>query len=110
MHKYMHAQCMHAYIHTFVCIHFFLFVVVYTLLRTFFKSHAVFFCLFTRFIFHYTQAILWVLELDTLCSYFTGRRLYFVIKTNLYETTKETVIFMSRRMYGRHKCERLLPI
>ncbi len=31
----------------------------------------------------YTQAILWVLELDTLCSYFTGRRPCFVIKTNL---------------------------
>jgi hypothetical protein len=31
----------------------------------------------------YTQATLWALELDTLCSYFTGRRPYFVIENNL---------------------------
>ncbi len=51
--------------------------------HTFFESHFMFFCLLSRFIYTFTLAILWVLELDTLCSYFTGRRPYFVIKSNV---------------------------
>jgi hypothetical protein len=52
IHKYMHA-CMHAYMHTFVCIH------SYALSSNLTSCFSVYLPV------SYTQAILWVLELDT---------------------------------------------
>ncbi len=59
--------------HTFVCIHSYALSLNHTS------------CFPVYLHVSYTQAILWVLELDTLCSYFTGRRPYFVIITNLLD-------------------------
>ncbi len=63
------------------CIYTYILLSVYTLTHFLWITRRVF--LFIHpFHISYTQAILWVLELDTLCSYFTGRRPCFVIKTN----------------------------
>ncbi len=74
IHTYMHKcmlACMNAYILTFVCIHSYALSLNHTP------------CFSVYLPVPYTQAILWVLELDTFCWYFTGRRPYFVTKTNL---------------------------
>ncbi len=70
IYTYIYIHNIHTYIHTNICRHIYLHT----------NTCNMYACipLYTTI-----QAILWVLELDTLCSYFTGRRPYFVIKSNL---------------------------
>ncbi len=59
--------------------------------------------MYTYILLHaYIHTILWVLELDTLCSYFAGRRHYFVIKSHLPTVTKEKGCLSEDTYYTEH--------